>query len=1182
MKKIFTSALLLMSMIGYESIAAPLSGPYTIPSPTYPNLAAIIADLNSEGIAGPVTINVNTDQNAPSGGYVLGSVVLNATTSATSSITITGNGLMGWSTVTAPVGSGNNDAIFSIQGTDFVTINKLHLIELSANTTSTSMMEKGYAVTKLNNNDGCKTISITNCKITLNKSNTTAAAGVSPYGASGIYIGNCTPFSNAPLGLPTAYEGAHESIFINKDTITNVNQGVYAYGTGMAIDGVAFNDKTILVHENVIENFTHYGVYIVFSDNDEVLKNRINNIASGGTAPTTNAIFGILYNGATIATNNNWTCDQNVIDLTIGGSGQAATGIYSQIIGTGTTTITNDSVKLTASGTSGQLIGIWGRNVNGTTTVDKNYVHGFSVPAGNNLIVTGIWCGQNSSAPTGYPTTNKITNNVISNFTIGGASSIFACFDMNVGNTSPSVFTGNTVTNFALSGTATSFKGYQFRNSVTSGTVTLTASGNIFRNISAAGTTIPMTILDPTGNNTVNGDLSNNRFENITAGTGFLTGVQLDGAKSMIMNSDTFINLSGEADVIAYKAGYAGPAVQTLSFNRNFIDQLSSTGTSSFVEGLKITTGTSNFTTSCSFIHGVIKRLSATGTSAIANGIFTVGSTTSYNFSNNMLSDISSPNNTSSYSSSFGFNLTNSGSTNVFYNTVNLVSGSATGFGATGLLFNPGATNTIQNNIFRVNVTAGSANNVSAIRSLSGAASAPPSLIGFTASSNIYYSPTGANNYLYVEGTTNASLVNGYNIAGLTQNTAKNIVNDLFFNSECEKSSYHNFMKTSGTLVREKKTFTENNLSGTAGEYAPTGMSYAESAATDVSVSVDFKLDPRPFGSSDIGALEFAGTTRPQMVITIASSTGYDTACTFNLPTLTASVPAFFNRVSYQWYRDTNKISGATSRSLLVTPLSGFYIVKVYDSVTGCEYPSEPYLMTIVPPPPAIITYYDSLSFCETSAIVLQANKGYNYIYRWMRNTTFMPGESNDHIVVDKSGDYMLEVNTPLGCPSYSLPIRVKVYPLPKPTIVYAGPGKLTTQKYFTYQWYKNNVKIDSFAISRDYYTLYIGDGAYSVEVTDSNGCTAKSDVYLFAAGIDENAVSGSIKIYPNPVVNELHINSPIVVNAKLTDVTGRVVLQQQNATKLETSTLAEGMYLLTLTDKEGNLIKVSKINKTR
>ena len=553
-----------------------------------------------------------------------------------------------------------------------------------------------------------------------------------------------------------------------------------------------------------------------------------------------------------------------------------------------------------------------------------------------------------------------------------------------------------------------------------------------------------------------------------------------------------------------------------------------------------------------------------------------------------MIANITASSNTTAYSSSYGLFLQNTGSNSILYNTINLATASGTGYGASGIAYNPAGSNTIQNNIVRVDITAGTANNVTAIRALSGSASAAPSVSAFAASSNIYHTPQGPNNYLYAEGTTNTSLVNGYHVAGLTPSTTKNIVNDKYFNSDCDKSLYHKFMQT-GSASRELNTATENNLVGAGGIYAPAAgsISYAEARATDVSVSTDIKLDPRCMGSSDIGAWEFDGKQIPLMDITITSSTGFDTACPYNLPSLTATIPTYFNgRVKFQWYRGTTILTGSTGTSITVSPVSGSYFITVLDTVTGCTDTSASFNMTIVPPPPAIITYYDSLTFCETSAIVIQANKGHNYTYRWFFNSGEIVGETNDHLVVDKTGEYSLEVNTPLGCATGSAPIRVKVYPLPKPTVFTDGPRRLKTQKYFTYQWYRNNVKIDDTdAIGQ---TIYIqskwGDGAYSVEVTDSNGCTAKSDVYLYSIlGLDEATAAGTIKVYPNPATDRLYIESSLPgVQAQLTDLAGRVIIGATGSRQLDLNTLAEGMYLLTLTDQDGKQISVQKVNKVK
>lgn len=772
---------------------------------------------------------------------------------------------------------------------------------------------------------------------------------------------------------------------------------------------------------------------------------------------------------------------------------------------------------------------------------------------------------------------------------------VVGCQDDNL-TANTSNFTNNTITNITLNNNCQQFMGYGgiWRYGVITLNRTTTVSGNTFSNIgvSASTNTTPLVIINPAGpypgGHTFN--CVNNKLSSIKSALGFLVGINVYDQRSALIDKDTMTDLTSDFwHVLGVVTGLnaANYATTTVTITNNAMRNFKSNSPfgGAFVSALQLQQPTPSQTTAFNINNNLISGMSSTDTAGLAFGInsTTGGASATYSINNNMFSDIEASADTTLFSSSYGINLQNSGTNNVYFNTVHLKTGTSSGrgYGATGLRYNPAATNRLQNNILNVNVIAGSLNNVSAMRSGGGAANAAPTINGFTASSNIYYSPQGPNNFLYVEGTTNGTLVNGYHQAGLTPNSARNIVNDTFFNSECNRSSYHKFMQT-GSATREVNTFTENNLSGASGIYAPSGTSFAESRATDGPISVDFSLFPRPFGSSDIGALEFAGSTFPQLTISITSSTGFDTACTFNLPSLTATVPPYFNRVSYQWFRDGILMPGRTLRTTVVSPLSGGYTIQVYDSVTGCTYESEPFRITIVPPPPAQITYYDSLTFCETSAIVLNANKGYNYIYQWTRNGADLPGETKDHIVVDKSGDYRVTVNTPLGCATTSGLVRVKVYPLPTPTVVYGGPGKLSTQKYFLYKWYRNNVPIDSYATNRDYYTLYTGDGAYSVEVTDSNGCTAKSDVYLFAASVDEQKLNAMIKIFPNPTRDVLYLESPVRVDVRLTDVTGRKVYEAQDARELQLGHLSDGMYLLSLYDEQGKLLRIEKINKQR
>src|SRR5215213_2611090 len=131
---------------------APLVGTYNIPG-DYTDLAAAIADLNTQGIGGAVTLNLvaGNPQTSPAGGYVVGgtgSLVL-TTTSITNTVTIQGNG----NTITAPtthtVGA-LNDAIFKLIGADWITVSGFNMQENAANTTtaaaSNNMTEFGVAL----------------------------------------------------------------------------------------------------------------------------------------------------------------------------------------------------------------------------------------------------------------------------------------------------------------------------------------------------------------------------------------------------------------------------------------------------------------------------------------------------------------------------------------------------------------------------------------------------------------------------------------------------------------------------------------------------------------------------------------------------------------------------------------------------------------------------------------------------------------------------------------------------------------------------------------------------------------------------------------------------------------------------------------------------------------------------
>jgi Metallo-peptidase family M12B Reprolysin-like/Secretion system C-terminal sorting domain/Bacterial pre-peptidase C-terminal domain/Fibronectin type III domain len=83
----------------------------------------------------------------------------------------------------------------------------------------------------------------------------------------------------------------------------------------------------------------------------------------------------------------------------------------------------------------------------------------------------------------------------------------------------------------------------------------------------------------------------------------------------------------------------------------------------------------------------------------------------------------------------------------------------------------------------------------------------------------------------------------------------------------------------------------------------------------------------------------------------------------------------------------------------------------------------------------------------------------------------------------------------------------------------------------------------------------------------------------------EETPKTDIVSIYPNPVGSELKVNMggySEQVSVTVTDMYGRRMLNKTfaNASSISTSKLASGVYMVTITDKKGNVIKQDKIVK--
>jgi hypothetical protein len=60
-----------------------------------------------------------------------------------------------------------------------------------------------------------------------------------------------------------------------------------------------------------------------------------------------------------------------------------------------------------------------------------------------------------------------------------------------------------------------------------------------------------------------------------------------------------------------------------------------------------------------------------------------------------------------------------------------------------------------------------------------------------------------------------------------------------------------------------------------------------------------------------------------------------------------------------------------------------------------------------------------------------------------------------------------------------------------------------------------------------------------------------------------------------------VYIDAPVRVNIAIRDLSGRVVLKQEDAREVNLDGIADGVYMILVSDREGRLIKTEKLFKS-
>jgi len=102
------------------------------------------------------------------------------------------------------------------------------------------------------------------------------------------------------------------------------------------------------------------------------------------------------------------------------------------------------------------------------------------------------------------------------------------------------------------------------------------------------------------------------------------------------------------------------------------------------------------------------------------------------------------------------------------------------------------------------------------------------------------------------------------------------------------------------------------------------------------------------------------------------------------------------------------------------------------------------------------------------------------------------------------------------------------------------------------------------------------------VDVVNDSGCTARSAAFVVSdiVHLGVNSINTAINVYPNPASSTVHIASPVKVNVYITALDGRKMLEQHDAADVDITSLANGVYLMRITDTNGKDLKMEKLVK--
>ncbi|MBI5646493.1 MAG: VWA domain-containing protein [Ignavibacteriae bacterium] len=268
---------------------------------------------------------------------------------------------------------------------------------------------------------------------------------------------------------------------------------------------------------------------------------------------------------------------------------------------------------------------------------------------------------------------------------------------------------------------------------------------------------------------------------------------------------------------------------------------------------------------------------------------------------------------------------------------------------------------------------------------------------------------------------------------------------------------------------------------------------------------------------------------------------------------------------SVQWTVTGGVVLGAADQPLVTVQWSGRGAGGVRAELTdGPCSAHDSVLVRITAAATPAITTSGATSFCEGDSVSLDAGSGYA-AYAWS------DGSTTRSIVVHRGGVYTVAVVDSSGCSAHSDTVVVTVFTRPPAPMITRNGNMLATQPGYThYRWMHDGVTIQG--ATRDTLTVFVS-GTYSVEIVDSNGCSAVSTQYPVIVTNVETAASTRpvVHVYPEPNRGSFVVQIQAASRLEriyIYDILGRIVYETEwllpvTAAHIDLHDLPDGHYLL-------------------